>query len=271
MTAINQSVLGGECIMAAFGTYNASYSPTIYGTALFNKDSIVDKTMLAFSMWRSTIKIGIYPLIDSEDDQIKYDKKNGLAVFLTPIKALTFAQILKDFIADPKSNHARGVPAGTNLITIEDPTRPTGFNKPNANPVIVIRKVNENGSMESSYAYEIKNDPNFSVKDFNEKTGAFMHDGENFKTIELNLIAMQLEEYAKAMTNAQSFAVVDTLYPVLDKIASKLGVDISQNSAYSTPYKNTSYFSSQPTPPNGVSNYTGNSLEKMVSDDDLPF
>lgn len=261
--------------MAAFGTYNASYSPTIYGSALFNKDSIVDKTMLAFSMWRSTIKIGIYPLIDSEDDQIKYDKKNGLAVFLTPIKALTFAQILKDFIADPKANHARGVPAGTNLITIEDPTRANSFNKPNANPVIVIRKVNENGSMESSYAYEIKSDPNFSVKDFNEKTGSFVHDGENFKTIELSFIALQLEEYAKAMTNSQAFAVVDTLYPVLDKIASKLGVDISQNSSYNTPYKNMSYFSSggQPTPPSGVSNYTGNSLEKMVNDDDVdvPF
>ena len=110
--------------MAQFGTFNAQYSPTVYGSAFFNKESTVDKTMLSFSMWRSTIKVGIYPLIDTDDDQVKYDRKNGLAAFLTPIKALMFSKILRDFMRDPKANHSRGVPSGSHLLTIEDPTLP---------------------------------------------------------------------------------------------------------------------------------------------------
>lgn len=259
--------------MAQFGTFNAQYSPTVYGSAFFNKESTVDKTMLSFSMWRSTIKVGIYPLIDTDDDQVKYDRKNGLAAFLTPIKALMFSKILRDFMRDPKANHSRGVPSGAHLLTIEDPTLPNGFNKPNANPIIVIRKVLEDGTMESSYAYEIKNDPSNSIREYNDKTGAFTRDPISFKYVELEMIAIQLEEYVRAMTNAQAFSTTDTLYPVFDKLASKLGVDISQNAQQGT-YKN-SYFSSNNVASTNVSNYTGNSLNNMVNnnidDSDVPF
>ena len=261
--------------MSTFGSYgnNNQVSPTLYGLSLFNKNSTVDKTMISFSMWKTTIKVAIFPLIESEDDQIRYDRKNGVAIYLPPMKAAMFASILKDFKDNPTANHSRGVASGQNLITIEDPARSNGFNKPGANPVIVIRKINpDNGTMESSYAYEIRTDNTMVINQYNEKTGAFNKDLTTFKNMELDMIITQLEEYMKAMTNATAFAVTEALYPTLDKIGSKLGIDIN-----SSPYKNTSYFSSNPgTPAENVSQYTGNGLNNMMqsspkNDGDMPF
>lgn len=254
--------------MASFGSYNNQISPTVYGYALFNKESLVDKTMISFSMWKTTIKVAIYPLIESEDDQIKYDRKNGVAIYLQPIKAKIFAQIIRDFIKDPVNNHARGVASGQNLITIEDPTRPDSFNKPGSNPVIVIRKINGEGTLEASYGYEVRSDTATVIKNYNEKTNAFIKDTTTFRFMELEMIAMQLDEYTKAMSNAVAFSVTEALYPSLDKIASKLGVDIN-----AAPYKNSSYFNNNPgTPPENVSQYTGNGLSQMMNNnEDVPF
>lgn len=253
--------------MPTLGSYGNQIGPTVTGFQLYNKDSVVDKTMLSFSMWKTTIKIAIYPLIESEDDQVRYDRKNGLAIYLTPMKAFMFANIIRDFKKNPHNTNTRGIFSGTNLITIEDPTNPNGFNKPDAGPIIVLRKVNsDNGTMEASYAYEIRFDNAAIIENYNEKNRNFVKNVEEFKFIELDMIALQLEEYAKAMTNATAFAVSDSLYGCLDKIASKLGVDL--NSAYNANngggYKQ-SYFASS----NGT-NYGANGLDKMMGNN-IPF
>lgn len=251
--------------MPLLGSYGNQIGPTVQGFQFYNKESTVDKTTLSFSMWKTTIKIAIFPLIESEDDQVRYDRKNGLSIFLTPIKAKMFAHLVRKFMENPHDTVTRGVSSGTNLITIEDPTNPEGFNRPGAGPVIVIRKISPEGNLEASYAYETKVDNNMFVENFNEKNGSFVKNIDEFRYIELDMIAMQLEEYVKAMTNTVSFTTADALYGCLDKIATKLGVDLG--SSYNGGYTKNNYFNTSTGMPPTQSN---NGLDKMM-DDGFPF
>jgi hypothetical protein len=222
---------------------NNQPTPTVNGYAFFNRFSAIDKTMLSFSMWKTTIKIAIYPLIESEnDDQIKYDRKGGISIYLTPFKAHMFAQILKGFKHNPDEYHAKGVPSGQALITVEDPSK-GGYKNPEGNPLIVIRKVNPEGGVEMAYAYEIASDPYGVIENYNQETGEFTKNTEQFKYEELDLIALQLESYCEAMSNTQAFAVNEQTFQHLDKIANKLGVELMSYST-GTSYRNNSYFNS---------------------------
>lgn len=219
-------------------------TPTIYGYSLFNRDAKVDKTMLSFSMWKTTIRLGIFPLIESEnEDQPKVDKKGGLSIYLTPFKAHMFAELIKRFKENPEAYSGKGVPSGQCLVSIEDPRYATGYNKPDANPLIVIRKVTpETGALEASYAYEI-NDDYYGIVDFyDQNSGQFTKNYEEFKGMELDIIIQQLESYYQAMSNSTAFSVIENQYQYLDKIANKLGVELMANNY--TSYRSTSYFNS---------------------------
>ena len=251
--------------MAAFGSYGATGpTPTLNGFLMANKESTVDKTLVQFSMWKSTIKIGIAPLIETDDDQIKYDFKNSVGIFMGPAKAYALSQILRQFMVDPDKTNNSGIASGQHLITI---CKASELGKPDAGPLLVVRKVSPEGHVEASYAYEFK--PNIQViKEFNEKTGKFVIDNEKYKNLEIEMAATQLEQYYYAMTNAIAFTVTDALYPSLDKIAAKLGVDLMSN--YNSSYKSNSYFASNNNSGSAVNldNYQNGSadLESLMKD-----
>ena len=213
------------------------YCPTIYGVSYSNRNSEVDKTNLNCSMWQKTLKIAISPLIEGQDNDVRIDFKNSLSCYLSPTKAKMFSDILKKFREDPVKFSNYGVPAGQTLITINHPSKE---NK-NCGPIINIKKIGQDHNIEQSYSYELKQDYN-AVVGFNEKTGEFKQDFESYKNVELDMLIIQIDEYVKALTNAQSFANLVTMYPYMDKIAGKLGLDLSarqRTGGYST----TSYFS----------------------------
>ena len=218
-------------------------TPSVYGYSFYNKDSTIDKTMLSFNMWKTTIRMSIYPLIESEnDDQIKYDRKGGISIYLTPYKARMFAELIRRFKEDPTKYSGKGVPSGQALVSIESPKVTPGYKNPNANPLIVIRKVNIEGGLEASYAYEINNDYYSVIDKYNQNTGEFVKDSNEFVGMELDLIIGQLNSYCEAMNNSIAFAVNEQTFLHLDKIANKLGVELL--STYSSSYKNGSYFTS---------------------------
>jgi len=220
-------------------------TPSVYGYSFFNKFSTIDKTMLSFSMWKTTICAGIFPLIESEnDDQIKYDKKGGIRIYLTPFKAHMFAELIRRFKQDPKTYSGKGVPSGQALISIESPKVTPGYKNPDANPLIVIRKVSQDGSLEVSYAYEINNEFYSVIENYDKNTGEFVKNPNEFDGMELDLIITQLESYCEAMSNSIAFSVNEQTFQHLDKIANKLGVELL--SSYSSGYKSNSYFNSNP-------------------------
>lgn len=214
----------------SFNQNDNTFSPSVYsGISLFNPLSKIDKTMLTFSMWKTTLKISIVPAIETEamDNTPKYDYKNSISIYLTPIKAHLFAKILMAFKENPTKYTNYGISTPQSIITVDTPKT---FGKDYPGTIISIRKVGETGTVEASYSYECSSENFSAVVGFNAKNPKeFTQDSEIFKNEEIDAIINQLEMYYKAMTNAQSFATLNVLYPYLDKLASKMGVDLSNS------------------------------------------
>lgn len=203
-----------------------AWSPSVYGFTLYNQESKIDKTSISFSMWQSTIRISITPAIEnSAGEAPKFDFRNSVAIFLTPIKAHLFAEILKGFLRDPDKYANHGIASPQAIISID---KPDTFGHPECGPVISIRKVNEEGTVELSYSYECNLENFNSIVGFNvKKPRDFERDTDMFKYADIEAIITQLEEFYKAMTNAVAFSTMHNMYPWFDRIGSKIGVDVS--------------------------------------------
>lgn len=268
-----------ESIMA-YSPNADPWSPTVWGFSLFNPTSKIDKTSISFSMWKTTIKVAITPAIESVgDEMLRYDYKNAVNIFLTPLKAYRFAQILRNFKKDPDKYNTFGIPTPQAIITVE---KPDMFNHPEGGPVISIRRVDDQGNVELSYSYECNKDALASVVGFNAANPkGFTQDTELSQDTEIDCIITQLEQYYYAMTNCQSFAILNQIYPYLDKIAVKMGVDLSgYNKRTSGFFANNSGFSSGPNvghtnqsilTTNPTQTYDASTFQNLIDDKDLPI
>lgn len=213
------------------------YSPTVYSDFSFaNKESKIDKSMISFSMWKATLRISIYPAIETENDEVRYNKNNGTSIFLTPIKCNMLADILEGFMKNPDEYAGKWVVSGNNIICIQ---KGANIDKPESGAFIFIKKVSQDGSTEQSYAYEFRRDY-YVIDSFDENTGKYETNYENYQFEELKAFILQLREYYRAATNAQAFFTYKTMFDPLDKIAAKLGTNLASNGYGSN--KQQSYF-----------------------------
>lgn len=240
-----------------FGTITNSnqYGPTVYGFALHNPYSVVDKTMLGCSMWKGSIKLAISPAIEGDSDTVRYDRANSVAIYLTPPKAHMLARLLRDYLQDRDKYNGSGIPSANKLVTIQKGSDlvKTGDEekKAMAGDVLMIRQINTEGTIENSYAYEFRRNVYGFIQKFNSETGKFEQDFTRHADLDIEQLITQLEQYYMAMTNAVAFTVADTLYPCIEKIANKLGVDLV-SSNYGNSYRSNTYFNSNNSSSNGT-------------------
>lgn len=247
----------------AFGNYTNNgtkkqgpFDPTVYSPYKFNNArSAVDQTRLSIQFWNNSMRIMISPkAADSPEDQPTFDDKNSISIYLNHTKARMLSYVIKGFIEDPARFDNCGVTAGTSLLTIS-----TGKEFNSKFPLIIIRKVNENGSVAASFAYEIKGDFHRIIKGFDQSNGHY--EEQFYPNLELEQLITALEEFYKAESRAIAYSVVDQMkfdnYRTstrLNCIGEKLGVDMGGfggNGSGSS--SSTSYFSKS----NGSSSGSG--------------
>lgn len=229
---------------------NDKYSPTIYSPyRMNNSESTVDKTCITYTFWNNMLKIGIFPKKNTGGDEVAFDMENGIAIYLNHTKARMFAEILRKFREDPEHFSNSGVPSGQGAIIISTADQ---FN-PSCDPVpvLAIYKLDQDGNITTSFAYEFKHDYHYALTNFNPKGSTFDSDYESYSTLEIDQLITLLEEYYKATTCATAYTVVDNMkYDVsrmttrLNKIAEKLGVELGGNGGggNNRSYGNNSYF-----------------------------
>lgn len=211
----------------ALGNYDNNkkeYMPVYYsGYGTGNADGI-DPSALSYSFYNRMLKVSISPLKMKNGDKVSYDHDNAATVWLTHTKArMLYDQITKVLNGDLSNG---GVSTGKEGLIRFCDGKELGIN----NYCLIINKVNENGEVISSYAYEFKTHHHYAVENYNPKDSS--HKKEYYDKLEINQLLDILKSYYDAMTGAVAYSVMDAMRfntnsqnTKMDLIMSKLGVE----------------------------------------------
>ena len=240
------------------------YSPTVYsGYRFSNIESNADKSRLSFSMQNGFLKIIIEPKI--EGDEIKFDKDNAGDCYLTHTKARMLCNEISCFMKSNGEIKSAGVSSGVGIITIES------GEEYGCGPCLVIRKVDEEGRVVSSYLYEFRKNFTFSIRNFNDKTKDFDKVYDDYSNIEIEQFQVVLSQFADAMANATAYSVVNAMkyttngmVKKIDAIADKMGVSFKKQSYNSG--SGGSFFNNNSSQNTKPASYENTTLDKIVDD-----
>lgn len=219
-------------------------SPVVYSSyKMSNTESKVDTTGLASSFWNNMLKISITPMKENEG-KWTFDQDNEISVYLTHTKARILFLELQEFLANPQAYNNMGVTTGAGLISISN-----GKEFAVNCPCLVIRKLSSEGVVESSAAYQFKEDYHKSIRNFDEKT--LDYDAIMYNNLEINQLMTLLETYYEAMTGAIAYSVIDQskynnsrINTKLDSVCDKLGIEYG-GGKYSNKQQSTSIFNTK--------------------------
>jgi hypothetical protein len=221
-----------------------------------NAESQIDATCLTSRFWKGNLCLSIYPRKNTGNDEVSFDMDNGITIYLSHTKARILKNELELFLKDPISYNGVGVPSGSAAVTISN-----GVEYGKNTPVLTIRKVNENGDVVASFAYEFKSNYYYAIRNYDGRNFDSAYD--EYRYIEIEQMITLLDEYVKASTNAVAFTVMDQRkYSVaridtkLDAIAQSMGVELPKGGNNQKRYNNNSYFNNNS---NGNSGYSSNS------------
>lgn len=200
------------------------YMPVYYSPYNMGNAEGIDPSALSYSFYNRMLKLSISPVKMNSGDKVSYDHENAAVVWLTHTKARLLRDEIEKVLKGEISNG--GVPTGTEGLVRFIDGKELGIN----NYCLVINKVNENGEVTSSYAYEFKTKHHYAIENYDPK------DSSHKKTYNNNLEIQQLldllESYYIAMTGAVAYSVMDanrfntnTVNTKIDLIMSKLGVE----------------------------------------------
>ena len=231
--------------------FNEPYRPTTYGYGFTNPDAQYEKTSLSFAIWKFMLKATIAPKVNDGGTQgyDKYDKDNGIAIYLNTNKAITLMHIVDEFKelykADKNVKFNKGVATNIGVIILSNGDYAGGESV----PTITIAKVNENGNVSQMLSYEIKIGSDFAVLDYDAKSGKYSTETEPYAYNELDLLHYQLEQYVLGQSGGIAGATNDAVNFGLNrlgndmiKIAEKLGVDLHASNRNRNNYSRSSYF-----------------------------
>jgi hypothetical protein len=194
-----------------------NYDPTVFSPIQFKNPIGVDPSMISIAFWRGMMKISISPKMDPKpgDKFDTYDHKNNIAIHINHMKARMLYNEISAFM-EGKLNSV-GVNSGVSgLITISNGLE-FGINS----PVLVIRKMDESGKVNSSYAYQFNaNDYYTTIRNFDEKT--LKYDTVNCPNLELLVFQDTLKNYYESASYAGAAMVVDALKFDNSRINTKL-------------------------------------------------
>lgn len=185
------------------------YVPTVYSSYTLKNPDGVDPSALNFQYYRKMLRIAIAPMNEMKegDEYATYDSDNAIKVFLTPINAIIFLKDIEEFCKDPNNFNNSGVSSGKpenlGLISISN-GKELGVNKPQ----IIIRKIDEEGNVKASAAYQFRDqDQHRSLRNFNEQTKEFTNIPH--ANIEIEIVKHHLEQFIQASTYATAYTVID--------------------------------------------------------------
>ena len=212
-----------------FRKNNNDFHPTVYGYQFSNSEAKLDQTSLTFNWWNKMLKISIAPKMNNNGDYAQYDHKNAISVYMGVQSAKALLILMEDYLrflndsANAKKDYNRAIQVKSGVVILSNGK----FIGQNGVPCVVIAKINDRGKIESSYAYEFKVGTMYSIDNFDAEAGTYDTSTEQFKFMEIELVANALKQYVDAVSNMVAASVVNEIQPFRNevrRIADKLGV-----------------------------------------------
>lgn len=204
-----------------------TYSPKVFSQyKMSNAESNVDATSLNPSFWNNMLVLAISPKKDTNDGSIAFDHENAATVYLSHTKARLLFEEICLFQQNPEMYSNVGVTSGSGLIRLSN-GKEYGVNC----PLLIVSKLDAStGEVQSSYAYQFKQDYHYTIRNFDQDTLDFDKIYNN--NIEIEQLKTLLIQYYEAMSGAMAYSVIENMkYDIsrintkLDSCAEKLGVE----------------------------------------------
>lgn len=204
-----------------------------------NPDGI-DPSALNYEFFNGMLKIVIIPLKFGTDPNKKftYDQDNKVEMWLTPTKAKIFYNEINYLLANKDSVNNVGVCTTKGGLIVFSTGKEFGVDS----ECLVIRKVDNDGTITSTYAYQFKNNPNnFGVRNFNQDDPT-SYDRIAYPNTEVEYLLTILKEFYTAMSGGQAYANMyysrfdyNRIIGKVNLIMEKLGIEKQNNSSNSGP------------------------------------
>ena len=237
----------------ALGDYNNNnnrkyYEPIMYSPYGTSNTEGVDPSALSFQFYNGLLKITISPMKPNANpsDRNIWDKDNAVSVWLTHIKAKMLYDEIKYALANPDTCFNAGVTTGNEgLISFS-----TGKELGVSSPCLIIRKIQDDGTVSSVYAYQFKdNYKNYkSVRNF-DPANPSNYESHNYSNIEIDNLLELLKQYYESSGGAYAYSVMNGMrYDIqknntkMELIMEKLGIEKPDYSSNKTSQKG-SFFS----------------------------
>lgn len=221
---------------------NKDYQPNVYSRYSFaNSESAIDPSKASFTFWNGLLKVSIAPFIEAKS---QYDYENEGYFYLSHTKARILMEELVVFMKNMESVNSVSVPSKDGILTVSNGMEIHG----EIRPCLIIRKIDEEGTVTSTYLYEFKTKHHYSIRNYEEGTTNF--DKIYHDHLELLQFMTLLEEYYKSTSGAYAYSNIDQgrfnnsrINTKLDSIAEKLGIEYKgKGSKGARPEKKSSVF-----------------------------
>ena len=200
------------------------YMPAYYSAYNTGNPEGVDPSALSYSFYNRMLKLSISPLKMNNGDKVSYDHENAAVVWITHTKARLLHDVILKVMNGEISNG--GVPTGVEGLVRFCDGKELGVN----NYCLIINKVNEDGEVTSSYAYEFKSKHHYHIENYDPKDSS--HKKVYNNNLEVQQLLDLLETYYMSMTGAMAYSVMDAnrfntnaINTKIDLIMSKMGVE----------------------------------------------
>lgn len=241
-----------------------------------NENSQIDPSELSFTFWKNLLGIVISPKKDNTNTTYtQYDHDNNTKIYINHTRARILYEEMKKLKENPDAYNSVGVNSGTNGIITVCNGKEVGV----AGFVIIIRKIDQDGTILSSFMYEFKRNYHYAIENFDETS--LKYDKSYYDDIEYDEFMDLLYNY---YTNASGFIAAsvvdanrfnhDALYRNLTALMAnfnlnpvskgKSGASTGQQKSFFDMAKQGSQFASAPQA--GVPERKSTSLEELAGE-----
>lgn len=196
----------------------------------YNPNSTVDPSTYQVKYLFGMMKLVFSPMqANSDPNNARYDYENSGIIYINHMDALILVKEIETFLQDPSLYQNVGcVNNSGSLLSISNGTE-FGI----TTPLMVLRKIDDNGEIIYTYAYEFGTEY-YGIRNFNKDTKEY--DKFFYATAELEMLKITLEEYIKSSTNAIAYSINDLNryqdqgeYNDRKAIMEKLGIEKKNN------------------------------------------